>query len=83
MTADQLNELLKNVRGRESFSVFMHAMRQSKEGDFHLYGRRRGYAAFSFTPHPYKLGYAHYLLDDGVSTGTCRWENLYRVLTVR
>jgi hypothetical protein len=48
-----------------------------------LYGKRRGYWCTEFTEHPYKKGYAHYLMDDGVSSGTCKWENLYRVLVVR
>jgi hypothetical protein len=49
----------------------------------YLYRNRRRHWCFDFTEHPYKKGYTHYLMDDGVSSGTCRWENLYRVLVVR
>lgn len=56
-----------------------------------LYGRRRGYHAFSFSTLKSRWGTmivesperAHYLFDDGASVGSSRWENLYRVLVAR
>lgn len=80
--AASLNKELRTIKDKASLIKFIRKIDQHGEG-FALYGKRRGYWCFDFTDHPYKKGYAHYLMDDGRSTGTCRWENLYRVLVVR
>ena len=72
---------LKQVQNREQLMALLAAM--NKSTNLALFGKRRGYHAFDFTEHPHKPGYAHYLFDDGVSTGCCRWGNLWRVLAVR
>ena len=78
--AASLTKELVNVKNRNSLLDFI---RKIEQHEFALYGKRRRHWCFDFTEHPYKKGYAHYLMDDGVSNGTCRWENLYRVLVVR
>lgn len=52
--------------------------------------RRRSYRPFEFTVLAYGHGdgreehpeFASYLIDDGVSSGKCRWSNLHRVMQV-
>ena len=78
--AASLTKELRTVKDKASLLVFIQRIEQR---EFALYGKRRRHWCFDFTEHPYKKGYAHYLMDDGVSNGTCRWENLYRVLVVR
>lgn len=47
-----------------------------------FYSKRSGKSVIAFRPHfnPKKVDY---LYDDGVSKGTARYENLYKVLTIR
>lgn len=78
--AASLNKELVNIKNRSDLLKFI---RKIEQREFALYEKRRRRWCFDFTEHPYKKGYAHYLMDDGVSSGTCRWENLYRVLVVR
>ncbi len=78
--AASLTKELRTVKDKTSLMVFIQRIDQQ---EFALYGKRRRHWCFDFTEHPYKKGYAHYLMDDGVSNGTCKWENLHRVLVVR
>ncbi len=80
--AASLTKELRTVKDKASLMVFIQRIDQ-QEFALYLYRNRRRHWCFDFTDHPYKKGYAHYLMDDGVSTGTCKWENLYRVLVVR
>ncbi len=78
--AASLTKELVNIKNRSELLDFI---RKIEQREFALYGKRRRHWCFDFTEHPYRKGYAHYLMDDGVSNGTCKWENLHRVLVVR
>ena len=80
--AASLTKELVSVKNRNSLLDFIRKIEQ-REFALYLYRNRRRHWCFDFTDHPYKKGYAHYRMDDGVSKGTCKWENLYRVLVVR
>ncbi len=80
--AASLTKQLVNVKNRNSLLDFIRKIEQ-QEFALYLYRKRRRHWCFDFTEHPYKKGYAHYRMDDGVSSGTCKWKNLYQVLVVR
>ena len=76
----ELNEDLKAVKSFHDYKAFMA---KAGQYDAYLYGKRRGYWAFSFRPDPYEPTRVNYLYDDGVSVGSSKWENLWRVLIVK
>ncbi len=80
--AASLTKELVNVKNRSDLLDFIRKIEQ-REFALYSYRKHSRHWCFDFAQHPYKKGYAHYLMDDGVSNGTCRWENLYRVLVVR
>ena len=85
--AASLTNELRDIKDKSSLIEFIKKIDKIGEG-FTLHSKRiRKYGSgpwcYAFTEHPYKKGYAHYLMNDGISTGTCKWENLYRVLVVR
>ena len=80
--AASLTKELVNVKNRSDLLDFIRKIEQ-REFALYSYRNHSRHWCFDFTEHPYKKGYAHYLMDDGVSNGTCKWENLYRVLVVR
>ena len=85
--AATLTKELRTVKDKASLVEFIRKIDKIGEG-FALHSKRKrkhsnGPWCFDFTEHPYRKGYAHYLMNDGISSGTCRWENLYRVLVVR
>lgn len=85
------NEQLRNVRSWEDFQKLNADMDATGLGlCFSKRGKNRG--VFSITPktRPYFQGNfeerpdrATYLVDDGISSGECNWENLWRSIEVR
>jgi len=79
-----LNQELKKVRSLEDLKILLkEASFGMKHGSYFLYGNRKGYRVYEFTPYPPNPKKTHYLYDDGISTGVCRYENLYRYLVFR
>lgn len=79
---DELNATLRLVKTWEEFQAWQKTMDEPGLG-LCLYSRRRpGCYAYAFSPLPFGRR-LHYLLDDGVSTGRCLPENLWKVLFVR
>ncbi len=80
----EANAALRAVKDELGFRNFEHRLactcyyRHSE-----LQGKRRGYHAYAFTAIPWKPTEAHYLFDDGISTGRSQWKNLWRSLRVR
>ena len=71
---------LRDVKDKEDFFDLLNTIKKSKVA-FEIRSKRSGRRVFSFSEHinPEKC---HYLIDDGVSVGICRWENLHRVLYI-
>lgn len=92
----QLNQKLKTLTTYEEFKAFQKEM-DSYELGLCLYGKRRGYVAYSFHHMYDNDGYINnpfagldkwenrvdYLYDDSVSTGQSYIKNLWKVLEVR
>jgi len=73
-----LDDKLKEVKNYKDFKAFMKLL---KEHDYRLFSKRSGRYVFLFRE-DYNPNKAHYLIDDGVSVGHCRWGNLYKYLEV-
>lgn len=69
---------LREVEDYESFMQFFNKIKGSQE----IRSKRSGRRAFSFSEDKFNKAKCHYLIDDGHSTGLCRWENLHNVLFV-
>jgi len=81
---EYLNQELKEVHNLEGLDILLRkAAFEMGYGQYFLYGKRRGYNAYEFTPYPLNPKKTHYLYNDGISTGLCRYENLYRYLKFR
>lgn len=82
-------DILKTVKNHADFKALMTLINSDEEAPF-IVVKRRGYRAFAFDNYRYRIGdeihvnpeYCDYLIDDGISRGKCRWENLYRYLSV-
>jgi hypothetical protein len=77
---EEANDALKAVKDRESFQLFEKRLALTPAA---LYMRKSMRCPFSFSSVPWSAERAHYLIDDGVSTGMCLWKNLYRVMKVK
>ena len=85
MDAADLNDVLDQVRNQDDFKVLMTFLRNAtlQNALLELRTKRLGKHVIYSCKHPSRHGVCHYTLDDGLSVGNCRWENLHRVLVVR
>lgn len=80
----EANAALKAVKTEADFREFQYRLAAtSYYREVQIEGRRRGYEAFDFTPLPWNANKAHYLYNDGASTGRALWKNLWMALKVR
>lgn len=86
-----LNDRLAEVRSEADMADVVnkvieagYSLRMARGRSYHLASTQGKHHpdAYSFTDHPHKPGYCHYLIDDSVSSGTCRWENLHGVIEI-
>ena len=78
---DRMNYFMQNeLRQVKSYDDFKDFLDKIK-GKHELRSKRSGRRVFGFSKYtnPEKC---HYLIDDGISTGLCYWENLHKVIFV-
>ena len=71
----------RKLREVKDYDDFKHFLKSVRENDFELHSKRSGRRVFGFNE-SYNPEYCDYAIDDGVSVGHCKWENLYRVIYV-
>jgi hypothetical protein len=76
MNKEELMEKFKEVQTHDDFKKWLKV---AKENELMLVTKRTHRRVFAFQKN-YNPNYAYYLIDDGVSTGRCRWENLWKYL---
>jgi hypothetical protein len=73
---NQFNEKLVYVR---NYNQLMQLIKEAKEHDYELHMKRRRLLAFGFTQAPNQKK-VRYLIDDTISVGLCRYDNLHRYM---
>jgi len=75
---EELQNLFKHVKNHADFTYFQDVL---KFNESYLCTKKRGLRCFSFTK-DFNPDKARYLIDDRVSVGHCRWENLHKYLDI-
>ena len=78
-TKDKLQKELREVRNEQDFNRLKKKLVRE---DMRLFTKKSGRCTFGFTTGKDSQK-VHYLIDNGYSTGLCRWNNLYKYLEVQ